>query len=129
MKKFTVAFPAVYWECVIQIDTNFVKTVEGQPSMPILEAIKQMVEFWTDWEDALDENEGDYIKTFVCQLAKRIFHIALSNNYNLFGITEEFKNEEGYCVMDGSFGIWILEADAPKIADSEFIIEKTEEVA
>lgn len=47
---------------------SLLATVEIDPGAAI-ESIKAMVEFWTGWEEKLEDNEGCYITTWLCMLA------------------------------------------------------------
>jgi len=126
MKIFKIEFDAIFWECEIRIDPDFKSDYGGQQTT-CAEQIKEMVEFWTDWEDAVGNADGDYVKAFALQLAKECFHIAYSNNYNTHGVVEEFEGKEGYCKMDGSNGIWITHTDDAVIGDQEFTVTETAE--
>ncbi len=64
--------------------------------------IKQMVEFWSNWERPLEENEGDYTKTWLKSLALFILErgrIPSGDGWNI---------DEGWCKLDGTFGIKVL---------------------
>lgn len=114
---YVVTYDPLYWSCTIAIEDE----VNGKST---LEAIKQMVEFWTDWEQLLEDNSGDYTKAFLQQLARQAFLICAGNNYNTFGVVEEFKDMEGWCVMDGSCGITIVSTDDYEALHSDFSISK-----
>lgn len=59
--------------------------------------IKQMVEFWSNWEWNLEENDGDYTKTWLKMLAMFILERGRVPS-----------GDEGWCELDGSFGIKVL---------------------
>jgi Protein of unknown function (DUF2528) len=100
IKKFKIANSQLwFWECTVKIDVERADT---------LEAIKDMIDFWTGSEERLEANNGDQVKTFVQQLAREIFYIQSADmRLNIEGIKKEFENREGWGSMDGSLGIWI----------------------
>ncbi|HVW97530.1 MAG TPA: DUF2528 family protein [Mucilaginibacter sp.] len=113
-KTYTVIYLPTIWECRVEIDHEE-KT---------LEAIRLMVEFWTGYEYRLSANNGDYVKTFLQQLAREINYIQAEHNYNLKGVTDEFKNREGWCPMDGSYGIVILDTDDFEFEHDDYEIKE-----
>lgn len=119
MRVFGVKLDAICWVCRINIDPDF-KISQADAESTTADIIKEMVEFWTGWEEWIENANGDYIKAFALQLAKECFHIAYSNNYNTLGVIAEFEDMEGYCKMDGSNGIWIVHTDDATIDDFEF---------
>lgn len=118
MKKFKVQHRDTLWECEIEIDTENVDTII---------AIKDMVDFWVGAKDRLENNDGDYIKTFVQQLAREIFYIIAEHDYNLYGVVKEFENREGWCTMEGSYGIKITNVDDLEFKHYEFEVEEVAE--
>jgi hypothetical protein len=100
-KTYNVEYGPTWWECTIVIDHN--KETDA--------SIKVMVEFWTGWKSRLAANGGDYIITFLQQLAREINFIQAEYHYNIIGVRDEFANREGWCKMDGSYGITIEEID------------------
>ena len=94
MEKYSLTHLDSYWEAIVEIDTELSKI-----------PIKDMVEFWSDWEYNLALNDGDYIITFLKQLARKIFIIKIETDYNIKGILREIKESEGYYPLDGSHGI------------------------
>jgi len=117
VKKFKITHDWLTWELEVEIDE-----AKAQP------AIKEMVEFWMGWENALDENEGDYTKTFLQNLARECITIAIANNFNMRGIISAFNDgkREGWTPMDGSQGIKITGVDLYNFERSEFSIEEVQ---
>jgi hypothetical protein len=110
------------WEMKVEIDFDF-------PN--IMGEIKDMVEFWSNWEERLDDNDGDYVKTFLQQLGQKVYFMindcgsvySLLNSFNWDA--EPFSGgEEGYCNMDGTKGIKIISADTWGIDKEEFEVEE-----
>jgi hypothetical protein len=60
--------------------------------------IKEMVDFWSGNEHRLDENNGDYTKTWLKQLTYQI----------LFTGRPPAKDDEGWVPLDGSCGIKLI---------------------
>lgn len=115
MKKYKITFESfIYdWNCVVEID-------EEKSKAPI----KEMVEFWMGWEHRLAMNDNDYIKTFLQQLARKIFYLSFAEGYNLNGIITCFNNWiEGWYKMNGEYGIKILEVDPVEIEADDFSVQ------
>lgn len=117
------------WSCTIEVNEEFLILDQCKPDQPYntLMAMKEMVLFWTDGDKSLEENDGDVTKTFLQQLAREITIIQISNNYNLKGVISEFRNMEGWCQMDGSYGLKIIDVDDPPFFEHrEFEVEEVE---
>lgn len=123
-KKYTVTYdPLIHgWSCEIMINEEFITMPGTKHQSTTLDCIKTMVDFWYDSKQRLNENNGDYVKTFLKQLASRILFEAANGN-NLYGVVSSFDDREGWCKMDGSFGIEILQVDEFDIEQSDFSIE------
>lgn len=61
------------------------------------DTLTEMVEFYSDWEHRLEDNDGDYLITFLKDLT-------------LFIVQEARipSDDEGWCDMDGSYGITVF---------------------
>jgi len=112
------------WEMKVEIDFDF-------PN--IMGEIKDMVEFWSNWEERLDDNDGDYVKTFLKQLGQKVYFMindcgSVYSLLNSFDWDDKFfGGEEGYCKMDGSKGIKIIRADSWSVDKEEFEVEDVTE--
>ena len=104
---------------------DFSIEVEIDHSEKVDEYIKQMVQFWTDWEYNLEQEEGDYTKSFLKQLFDEIFGIQANRNHSTNGIISEFKNKEGYCPLEGSYGIKLIHVDTFNLESYELDIKTT----
>jgi len=62
------------------------------------DSIKEMVQFWGNWEQRLLNNNGNYIKTWINQL---ISHIIYSGK-------PPDKDDEGWVPLDGLYGITLV---------------------
>ena len=56
---------------------------------------------WDEEEDPIDE----VVKKYTIEAIRQ----ATFNNYNVFGVTQAFKNIEGFAPIDGSYVIKLLE--------------------
>ncbi|MES2596036.1 MAG: hypothetical protein V4662_11900 [Verrucomicrobiota bacterium] len=72
-------------------------TIDEEKAAPF---IKQMVEFWMSWEDNLEEAGGDYTRAWLKMLG-----LFIVNN------GKPPRNDEGWCDLDGSFGITLNDWD------------------
>lgn len=127
MKTYKITFPDLTWECTVEIDPDFIRHInspDGLETLTVADTIKIMVEFWWDWESRLFYNNGDYTITFLQQLANEILTTIISNNYNLDGVIYDFNNKEGWCPMDGSHGIKIINADEVDFRDRDFQVSE-----
>jgi hypothetical protein len=80
----------------LEYDSQPIAEVEINPQLAE-KPIKEMVEFWMDWEWSLKENFGDYTKTWLKMLTKFILQRRRCPN-----------NDEGWCELDGTHGIKLL---------------------
>lgn len=114
IKRYTMEHLWLSWECVVEIDE-----VKAAP------AIKEMVEFWSFWEDRLEDAEGDYTKAFLCQLAREIFIQQMESRCaTAEGLIRVFSRMEGWVPLDGSQGIKIVDADSNLPEHDDFSIKK-----
>ena len=102
---------------VVEVDFDF-------PN--VLEMMKEMVEFWSGWENRLGWNDGDYVKTFLQQVASWCWTPRLQ--YNPWGVRTYFDDREGWVPLDGSNGINILQSETISIEDEDFDVTETEGV-
>lgn len=111
VKRFNISEFDNSWAMKIEIDFEF-------PN--IKDAIQQSVEFWGGWEMDLEYNDGDYVKTFLQNIA--VFSIKHSSSGMSAGFN--FENKEGYPYMDGKHGIKIVDSDILDFDNSNFEIEE-----
>lgn len=120
-RSFEIIYELNYddWKMNVDIDFDF---------PDVMKIIKDSVEFWSGWEERLDWNDGDYVKTFLQQLGQKVFFMIneCGSVYSLvkhFDWNDEFYGgEEGYYEMDGSKGIKITDVDVWSIYKDEFEI-------
>lgn len=97
----------------IEYDNWPLATVEIDESKAA-EPIKQMVEFWSEWEEKLAEYNGDYTRAWLGMLARHILRNA--------GPPE--KDEEGWYPLDGTHGIKLVKWVAAEHDDDLISIEQ-----
>lgn len=114
IRVFHLSHSETYWDGSVEIDHENPDAVE---------AMKQAVEFWTGWEDRLDENDGDYTKTFLKSLGEKLVLMQLHLGYNLSGIIQDMAEEEGWPLLNGTYGIKLTRCGVPEI-DDIYIEEK-----
>lgn len=107
IKTFKVSYSWMDWDMKIEIDFDF-------PN--IMSDMKEMVLFWSGGEERLDFNDGDVVKTFLQQLVQKVYFM-INDCGSLYTLVNHFDwdnkfyyGKEGYCNMDGSKGIKIIEA-------------------
>lgn len=123
-KRYTVSLSANYTEVVIDIDEDFV--IDPIKQYTTKNAIKDMVEFWSDWETDLEYQDGDYIKLFLKNLARQCFMLGFSTTLNEKGIAQEIESQEGWCLLDGSKGIWIVNIDDCRFDNDDMEVAEIE---
>jgi hypothetical protein len=109
-KTYTVNHGPTWWECQIEVSDD-PETVSK---------IQEAVEFWEGCEFRLLENNKDYLKTYLQQLARQIIYLMTEHDYSLEGIIDELSKKEGWYIVDGNHGIKILAADDFDFNHSDF---------
>ena len=71
-------------------------------------AIKEMVEFWSDAEYRLRENNRDYVRAWLKQLGGFILQNGRAPGRGSFGQPVE---DEGWATLDGSHGIRVKDVE------------------
>lgn len=102
---------------IVEIDFDFPR---------VEDKIRQMVEFWAGWEHKLKVNEGDYLKTFLQQVASWCW--SPRQTYNTWALVGWFNEEEGWFPLDGTHGITILQSETIEIEDGEFEVSEVQGV-
>ena len=59
-------------------------------------ALKQMVEFWSGWEEDLEDHDGSYVDAWLGRLARYVFRFGKGP-----------IDEEGWVNLDGTHHIWV----------------------
>ena len=77
------------------------------------ESIREMVEFWSGWEDALEDNQGDYTRTWLKNLAKFILRNGRIPH-----------DEEGWVWLQGTHGITVKLMDVWRPDNDEIEIKE-----
>ncbi|MBI9052494.1 MAG: DUF2528 family protein [Bacteroidales bacterium] len=81
------------------------------------------LEFFT-WEY---NKEADPVDEVLKKIAIRCIEVASENDYNTYGVTDEFNNMEGYPKLDGSVGLTLTNVDAYKFDEDNLFVEITTE--
>jgi hypothetical protein len=63
--------------------------------------------FWSDSKIRVIYAEGDVMLAYLKFLAEYALQVRKEKDLNSYGVMKHFDNEEGFCSMDGSFGILI----------------------
>lgn len=104
----------------VEIDFDFiskVNTPHGEIDYPVMTEIRDIVHFWTGAELRLEANKGSYLFTFLKMLTEYILRILADNNFNLEGVIEEMKSEEGWPALDGTYGIKLTFIEGPNLSE------------
>lgn len=124
LKKFKISYPDLSWDCLVELDEDQIITGLGaneNHQASVKDLIKQMVEFWHDWENFLKENDGDYLTAFLKMLGQKILLLKIEYGGN---IQQGFVDSEGWVRMVGSYGIKIISADDVNFNESDFVVEE-----
>lgn len=108
IKRFLVDHRPTMGDITVSIDFNY-----KNGKNDINDCIKSMVDFWTGSDDRLDDNDNDYLNTFLKQLCEKCMCVMADNNLSTRGLVAEFDDLEGWCKMDGSNGIEITDCTKP----------------
>jgi hypothetical protein len=113
MKRFNVELPTTGFDIQVDIDTENPDTDK---------IIRRIVESYLGWEERLDENNGDYIATFLKQLCLKIFFIVGDRRINDFYVKKAILDDEMWCHLDGEEGIKLLFVGTTHFEQSEYEI-------
>lgn len=69
------------------------------------ELAKETLDFFT-WDY---DQEANPIDEVMKKYAMSVIRISTFENYNTYGVIEEFKKKEGFCSIDGSMGIKLID--------------------
>lgn len=117
VKKYTVDYD---WKAELEVEIDHDVMTD--------EKLNEINNFWSNADYRL-QRQGSVLNAVLVMLAKEALLIALSQNYNTYGVVSEFdwsKGEgvEGWPPMDGSEGIKITSVDVSGILDSDDITIK-----
>ncbi|EIX9026393.1 DUF2528 family protein [Klebsiella aerogenes] len=117
IKKYTVDYD---WKAEL--------TIEIDHDVMTDEKLHEINNFWSNADYRLGRH-GSVLNAVLVMLAKEALLIALSQNYNTYGVVSEFdwsngEGVEGWPHMDGSEGIKITNVDVSGIFDSDDITIK-----
>lgn len=108
---------------IIDFDKTFKYNPEGE-TFTTMESIKDMVQFWANWQEDLKECDNDYVRCFLFSLAKQAFRVGLYHDWNEQGIIDHFAEAEGWSNMDGSHGIEIYSFSNMVLSADDFTFKK-----
>jgi hypothetical protein len=97
----------------LQVEYEFSEILDIQIEDSALPVLKEAVEFWSDWEDNLHRNNGDYFKAFAENLAMFILRKNRLPN-----------GDEGWVNFPNSYGINVLTWDTFTIEKDDLDIKE-----
>ncbi len=118
-KKYKISHFDSHSTLTVEIDFSCKIDVGEGEEYTVDQSIKDMVDFWMGKDERLMDSEGDYTIAFLKQLHAEVMEIFIEYNYNLWGITEEFNNREGWSKMDGSCGIKLIDFEESVLFDAD----------
>ena len=97
MKKIRLNFE--WWDAVVEIDYN----------ENTLQWMKDQLLFWSGGQEKIDDEEGNIEQAYLKMLAQEI--LPLSQSLNLYGLTEHFKEAEGWAALNDDFGVKLVSVE------------------
>lgn len=97
---------------------------EVDPSKFTKETAQETLDFFS-WETPYDK-EGDPIDEVLKKYAIECLWEDGGHGKSLFAIKEAFQNKEGYCSLDGSMGIELLEFEGYDFDEGQLDMRKME---
>lgn len=97
------------WEASVEVDIEV--------AMPFIE---HMVKFWSEWEDKLEEHNGDLLKCFSELLAIHLYSLA-ARGQRVYHLQNE--PEEGWAPLTPEYGFHNLDIEQFEVEAFEFTIE------
>lgn len=116
IKRYTLTY-ASQFDVVVEIDDTICTD----------ELLHEINNFWSSADDRLDDADGDITKAVLKMLA--LFCLRLSSDKFVESYLTKEHNEEGWPVLDGSYGIKLISVDDFTFDDDEIEVAKVEEVA
>lgn len=87
--------------------------------------IVEMVTFWSEWEDWLEENKGNYTKAFLRKLAADIYGSVAYNGNNITEVVSDLRKLEGYYPLNvPKTGVFITHIDPSFLNKRDFEVEE-----
>lgn len=112
-KTFTVEHEPTQGEIKVEIDFDYFFDFGGKQT-PMIDALTSINDFFTDSESRMDDADGDIVIAFLRMLCHKCLVMSIEHYKNCTGIIRLFNDgEEGYCKIDGSQGITLLELERP----------------
>jgi hypothetical protein len=125
IKKYKIEHEPTEGEIIVEIDFDFINYFGGDDPITMENVIKMLVEFWSGYEYDLEENNHNYLDTFLKSLCNSVLVTALVGNWNLDGVISEFENKEGWPSLDGSYGIKLVRIESMNLSHQpDFIIKE-----
>jgi len=118
IQKFRIEHTPTSGEIEVEIDFNYTDTYNGKVNTQ-LDQIKELQSFWHGSDEQLKEENGDYVAAFLKNLCRECLAVALEGNWNCDGVIDQFKNKEGFCRLDGKYGMKLLSLDLMVLDDFE----------
>ncbi len=116
--KYRVEYRPTFMDIDVLIDWDY-ELHNKSAYKDVEDMVKQMVEFWAGWREKLKENKGNYTENFLKNFCEQCLLYSAYDNYNVVGIIDEFNDKEGWCPMDGSWGITLLDISPPDFGSQD----------
>lgn len=100
----------------IKVEIDFDKEYNGKSTF---EWIQEMVTFWSQWKIDLKECDNDYVRLFLFKLAFMVIELDLEHRCSKTtgALIVLMSDEEGWCPMDGSYGIRLVSHNSAALRD------------
>lgn len=117
IQRYTIEHVPTSCGLTVEINFDFVSEVKKE-KYSMMQMIKTMVDFFSDGDNRLKSNKN-YLEAFLKQLTEISIFISIENNCNINGVIRQFEKQEGYCRMDGSMGIKLIELCRLELDDQD----------
>lgn len=120
MKKYKLTYSDTGWEAIFKVD----------PSHENYKVLRESLDFfyttnnYDSWLEDYEEDHGEYNLFIVWSLYFGRTLYSLSDDYNLYGVKEEFADLEGHIKLDGSFGVELISIDNIDLGMFDFEVEE-----
>lgn len=90
-------------------NNSFFITIQLDHEKDLEQIFKEMNNFWADSDDRLNAYDGNIIHVGIKLIADKAFCLIAEGCFGIEHLKSKFEAEEGYCHIDGSSGIEIID--------------------
>ncbi|OJX55521.1 MAG: hypothetical protein BGO88_04725 [Flavobacterium sp. 38-13] len=114
IQRYTIEHLPTSAGLTVEINFDFI----SKEKFSMMDMIKTMVDFFSDADSRLRNNKN-YLEAFLKQLTEMSILLSIEHNCNINGVIRQFEKQEGYCRMDGTMGIKLIELCMLELDDQD----------